>query len=85
MSAETQAVRRSRGSAPNELVFQVRAPPLGFNTYSVSLLRDGPPPAPAQRRAPTAIQNQVLLGGDVLKGRGKIETPFMSESTREAL
>ncbi|KAM8880161.1 lysosomal alpha-mannosidase isoform 2-T2 [Spinachia spinachia] len=60
VSAETQAVRSRRGSAPNELVFQVQAPPLGFNTYSVSLLQDGPLPAPQQHRAPTAIQNQFL-------------------------
>ncbi|XP_040026054.2 lysosomal alpha-mannosidase [Gasterosteus aculeatus] len=79
VSAETQAVRRSRGSAPNELVFQVRAPPLGFNTYSVSLLRDGPPPAPAQRRAPTAIQNQFLRATfdpatGLLSGLSNLET-----------
>uniref|UniRef100_A0A3Q1H5R4 Alpha-mannosidase n=1 Tax=Anabas testudineus TaxID=64144 RepID=A0A3Q1H5R4_ANATE len=31
--------------AINELVFQVQAPPLGYTTYSVSLIQDGPPPA----------------------------------------
>ncbi|XP_075939113.1 LOW QUALITY PROTEIN: lysosomal alpha-mannosidase [Anarhichas minor] len=60
VSAQTAAVRRNRGFAVNELVFQVQAPPLGFTTYSVSLLRDGPPPASTQRRVPTAIQNQFL-------------------------
>ncbi|KAL6111177.1 man2b1 [Pungitius sinensis] len=79
VSAETQAVRRSRGSAPNELVFQVQAPPLGFNTYSVSLLQDGPPPAPTRRRAPTAIQNQFLQATfdpatGLLSGLSNLET-----------
>ncbi|KAK9540894.1 hypothetical protein VZT92_003314 [Zoarces viviparus] len=60
VSAQTAAVRRSRGFAVNELVFQAQAPPLGFTTYSVSLLRDGPPPASTQRRVPAAIQNQFL-------------------------
>uniref|UniRef100_A0A8C4E9F8 Alpha-mannosidase n=1 Tax=Dicentrarchus labrax TaxID=13489 RepID=A0A8C4E9F8_DICLA len=43
-----------------QLVFQVQAPPLGFTTYSVSLLQDGPPPASTQHRTPTAIQNKFL-------------------------
>ncbi|XP_068607078.1 lysosomal alpha-mannosidase [Brachionichthys hirsutus] len=60
VSAATQDVRRSRGFAVNELVFQVKAPPLGFTTYSVSLLQDGPPPASKQHRAPAAIQNKFL-------------------------
>ncbi|XP_034395786.1 lysosomal alpha-mannosidase [Cyclopterus lumpus] len=60
LSAATRAVRRNRGFAVNELVFQARAPPLGFTTYSVSLLRDGPPAASTRRRTPTAIQNKFL-------------------------
>uniref|UniRef100_A0A669EVV8 Alpha-mannosidase n=1 Tax=Oreochromis niloticus TaxID=8128 RepID=A0A669EVV8_ORENI len=46
--------------AVNELVFQVQAPPLGYTTYTVALIQDGPPPAPAQQRAPTVIQNKFL-------------------------
>ncbi|XP_074544747.1 lysosomal alpha-mannosidase [Halichoeres trimaculatus] len=60
VSAATRDVRRNRGFAVNELVFQVQAPPLGFTTYSVALLQDGPPPAPTQQDAPTAIQNKFL-------------------------
>ncbi|XP_068177714.1 lysosomal alpha-mannosidase isoform X2 [Antennarius striatus] len=60
VSAATQNVRRSRGFAVNELVFEVQAPPLGFTTYSVSLLRDGPLPASRLLRTPTAIQNKFL-------------------------
>ncbi|CAG12505.1 unnamed protein product, partial [Tetraodon nigroviridis] len=60
MSAATREVRRDRGYAVNELVFEAQAPPLGFTTYSVSLLEDGPPPAPVNRRTPSAIQNKFL-------------------------
>uniref|UniRef100_A0A3Q1H5Q8 Alpha-mannosidase n=1 Tax=Anabas testudineus TaxID=64144 RepID=A0A3Q1H5Q8_ANATE len=60
VSKATQEVRRNRGFAINELVFQVQAPPLGYTTYSVSLIQDGPPPASTQRRTPTGIQNKFL-------------------------
>ncbi|XP_028421173.1 lysosomal alpha-mannosidase [Perca flavescens] len=60
VSTSTRDVRRNRGFAVNELLFQVQAPPLGFTTYSVSLLQDGPPPASTQHRTPTAIQNKFL-------------------------
>uniref|UniRef100_A0A8K9X3W4 Alpha-mannosidase n=1 Tax=Oncorhynchus mykiss TaxID=8022 RepID=A0A8K9X3W4_ONCMY len=62
VSQATAAVRRGRGYAVNELLFQVQAPPLGYSTYSVSLLQNGPPspqssPLP---RAPKAVQNKFL-------------------------
>nr|XP_060620901.1 lysosomal alpha-mannosidase [Anolis sagrei ordinatus] len=38
VSSFTRAVRRDRGDAVNELVFQASAPPLGYRTYSVSRL-----------------------------------------------
>ncbi|KAL3996930.1 hypothetical protein ACER0C_009586 [Sarotherodon galilaeus] len=60
VSQATHEVRRQRGFAVNELVFQVQAPPLGYTTYTVALIQDGPPPAPAQQRAPTVIQNKFL-------------------------
>uniref|UniRef100_A0A8C9Z7W3 Alpha-mannosidase n=1 Tax=Sander lucioperca TaxID=283035 RepID=A0A8C9Z7W3_SANLU len=60
VSTSTRDVRRNRGFAVNELLFQVQAPPLGFTTYSVSLLQDGPPPASTQHRTPTAIQNKFI-------------------------
>ncbi|XP_045902761.1 lysosomal alpha-mannosidase isoform X2 [Micropterus dolomieu] len=60
VSTATWEVRRNRGLAVNELVFQVQAPPLGFTTYSVSLLKDGPPPAITQHQTPKAIQNKFL-------------------------
>uniref|UniRef100_A0A672YR33 Alpha-mannosidase n=1 Tax=Sphaeramia orbicularis TaxID=375764 RepID=A0A672YR33_9TELE len=60
LSKDTHNVRRSRGFAVNELVFEVQAPPLGFSTYSVSLLQDGPLAASTQPRTPTAIQNKFL-------------------------
>uniref|UniRef100_A0A3B4WWI6 Alpha-mannosidase n=1 Tax=Seriola lalandi dorsalis TaxID=1841481 RepID=A0A3B4WWI6_SERLL len=56
----TREVRRNRGFAVNELVFQVQAPPLGYSTYSVSLRQAGPRPASAQPGAPTVIQNKFL-------------------------
>lgn len=63
VSQATAAVRRGRGYAVNELLFQVQAPPLGYSTYSVSLLQNGPPspqssPLP---RAPKAVQNKVWV------------------------
>uniref|UniRef100_A0A671TYK4 Alpha-mannosidase n=1 Tax=Sparus aurata TaxID=8175 RepID=A0A671TYK4_SPAAU len=60
VSFSTREVRRSRGFAVNELVFQVQAPPLGYTTYSVSLLQNGPPPASTQHHTPTAIKNKFL-------------------------
>ncbi|XP_003972325.3 lysosomal alpha-mannosidase isoform X1 [Takifugu rubripes] len=60
VSTATREVRRNRGYALNELVFEAQAPPLGFTTYSVSLLKNEPPPAPLQHRTPMAIQNKFL-------------------------
>ncbi|XP_034043246.1 lysosomal alpha-mannosidase [Thalassophryne amazonica] len=60
VSKSTKEVRRNRGFAVNELLFQVQAPPLGFSTYSVSLLRYRPPPTSSQRQAPTAIENKFV-------------------------
>ncbi|XP_044046070.1 lysosomal alpha-mannosidase [Siniperca chuatsi] len=60
VSTATREVRRNQGFAVNELVFQVQAPPLGFTTYSVSLLQGGPSPASTQHRTPKAIQNKFL-------------------------
>ncbi|KAM4611334.1 lysosomal alpha-mannosidase [Polymixia lowei] len=60
VSKATREVRKDRGYAVNELVFQVQAPPLGYSTYSVSLLQRGPPPAPAQHGTPLAIRNKFL-------------------------
>uniref|UniRef100_A0A667WBF3 Alpha-mannosidase n=1 Tax=Myripristis murdjan TaxID=586833 RepID=A0A667WBF3_9TELE len=60
VSGATRQVRKNRGSAANELLFQVQAPPLGFSTYSVSLQRRGPPPASTRPRTPPAIQNKFL-------------------------
>lgn len=59
VSTATIEVRRNRGFAINELVFQVQAPPLGYTTYTVSLLEGGLPPASAQPHTPPAIQNKV--------------------------
>uniref|UniRef100_A0A4W5MNW7 Alpha-mannosidase n=1 Tax=Hucho hucho TaxID=62062 RepID=A0A4W5MNW7_9TELE len=62
VSQATAAVRRGRGYAVNELLFQVQAPPLGYSTYSVSLLQNGPPSPQSSplSRAPTAVQNFFL-------------------------
>ncbi|KAM6940660.1 lysosomal alpha-mannosidase [Xenentodon cancila] len=60
VSRVTQEVRRKRGFAVNDLVFQVEAPPLGYSIYSVSLRQDGPPPARPRSTAPTAVQNKFL-------------------------
>ena len=61
VSRATQDIRMDRGHAINELLFQVQAPPLGYTTYSISLLQDGPPVAPPSPRAPKAIENKVGL------------------------
>ncbi|KAM9856488.1 lysosomal alpha-mannosidase [Aulostomus maculatus] len=60
VSRATQAVRGNQGFAVRELVFQVQAPPLGYSTYSVSLLQGGPTAAFMQPRTATAIQNKYL-------------------------
>ncbi|KAM3623462.1 uncharacterized protein V6R79_011495 [Siganus canaliculatus] len=79
VSAATREVRRNRGFAVNELVFQVQVPPLGFTTYSVSLLMDGPPPASVKHSAPTTIQNKYLQATfdpdtGLLSGLSNLET-----------
>ena len=61
MSKASQQLRKGRGYAVNELVFQAQAPPLGYSTYSVSVLQNGPPPAPVKPGPPAAIQNKVSL------------------------
>ncbi|XP_004084261.3 lysosomal alpha-mannosidase [Oryzias latipes] len=61
VSKATREVRRNRGHAANELVFQVQAPPLGYTTYSVSSLQGRPSSAASPKRgAPTSIQNKFL-------------------------
>ncbi|XP_019717347.1 lysosomal alpha-mannosidase [Hippocampus comes] len=60
ISGTTRDVRRNRGFAVNELLFRVRAPPLGFSTYSVSLLQDGPPLASTGYHVPKSIWNKYL-------------------------
>lgn len=61
VSRATRELRRNRGFAVNELVFQVQAPPLGYTTYSVSLAQDGAAPASTRHRTPTVMQNKVSL------------------------
>lgn len=51
----TRAVRRDRGDAVNELVFQASAPPLGYTTYSVSRL---PGKEPARSRLLKRLPHQ---------------------------
>ncbi|XP_072528049.1 lysosomal alpha-mannosidase isoform X1 [Salminus brasiliensis] len=60
VSKPTQHVRRGRGYAQNELVFQVQAPPLGFSTYSITLLKGAGAPAEPRRSAPVSMQNKYL-------------------------
>ncbi|KAM9792306.1 lysosomal alpha-mannosidase [Neosynchiropus ocellatus] len=60
VSSATRAVRKNRGFAANELVFQVQAPPLGYTTYSVSLLQGGPAPPPSLHLTPPILQNKYL-------------------------
>ncbi|KAI7795198.1 lysosomal alpha-mannosidase [Triplophysa rosa] len=60
LSKSTQEVRRNRGYATGELVFQVEAPPLGYTTYVISLLRDEPPEDTTEHGAPPSIQNKFL-------------------------
>ncbi|XP_047434607.1 lysosomal alpha-mannosidase [Mugil cephalus] len=79
VSRATQEVRKNRGSAVNELVFQVQAPPLGYSTYFVSRLQSGPPPASAEYGAPKSIQNKFLRATfypdtGLLSGLSNLET-----------
>ncbi|KTG40307.1 hypothetical protein cypCar_00007611 [Cyprinus carpio] len=60
LSKSTQEVRRNRGYAKGELVFQVEAPPLGYSTYIISMLRDEPPASSAKPTATRSIQNKFL-------------------------
>uniref|UniRef100_A0A8C5D3T0 Alpha-mannosidase n=1 Tax=Gouania willdenowi TaxID=441366 RepID=A0A8C5D3T0_GOUWI len=60
VSRATQDVRRNRGFATNELVFQAKAPPLGYTTYTVSVNQDGPPPSSTRCYTPTVVQNKFL-------------------------
>ncbi|XP_051528161.1 lysosomal alpha-mannosidase isoform X2 [Myxocyprinus asiaticus] len=60
LSKSTQKLRRNRGYAKGELVFQVEAPPLGYSTYIISLLRDDPPVARPEPSVPHSIQNKFL-------------------------
>uniref|UniRef100_A0A672MN49 Lysosomal alpha-mannosidase n=1 Tax=Sinocyclocheilus grahami TaxID=75366 RepID=A0A672MN49_SINGR len=48
-----------KGYAKGELVFQVEAPPLGYSTYIISMLRDEPPASSAKPTATRSIQNKV--------------------------
>lgn len=68
VSRATREVRRGRGFAASELVFQVQAPPLGFTTYTVTLLGALPQPPPPKRRTPAAIQNKVRRAAGSLSG-----------------
>ncbi|KAF3852860.1 hypothetical protein F7725_006215 [Dissostichus mawsoni] len=76
VSSSTQEVRRSRGSALRELLFQAEAPPLGFTTFTVSMLKDGPPPASTSPRTPTSIQNKVGLSNLETKQSIKLTQNF---------
>ncbi|XP_036420170.1 lysosomal alpha-mannosidase isoform X2 [Colossoma macropomum] len=60
VSKPTQYVRRGRGYAKYELVFQVQALPLGFSTYSITLLKAAGAPAEPERRAPVSMENKYL-------------------------
>ncbi|KAJ8363171.1 hypothetical protein SKAU_G00120020 [Synaphobranchus kaupii] len=60
VSQATKDIRRDRGHATNELVFQAQAPPMGFRTYSVSLLQNWPPRAPPLPGAPLFLKNKYL-------------------------
>ncbi|XP_016422265.1 lysosomal alpha-mannosidase-like [Sinocyclocheilus rhinocerous] len=60
LSKSTQQVRRNRGYAKGELVFQVEAPPLGYTTYIISILKDEPPASSPKPTATRSIQNKFL-------------------------
>uniref|UniRef100_A0A672K5A4 Alpha-mannosidase n=1 Tax=Sinocyclocheilus grahami TaxID=75366 RepID=A0A672K5A4_SINGR len=59
LSKSTQQMRRNRGYAKGELVFQVEAPPLGYTTYIISILKDEPPASSPKPTATRSIQNKV--------------------------
>ncbi|XP_077183388.1 lysosomal alpha-mannosidase [Paroedura picta] len=59
VSSFTQHVRRDRGSAFNELVFQASPPPLGYSSYTVSKV---PGRNPAHSNLLKRLHNQALSG-----------------------
>ncbi|TRY82085.1 hypothetical protein DNTS_024091 [Danionella cerebrum] len=60
VSTSTQEVRRNRGYAKNELVFQAQAPPLGYSTYIISRVQGQPPSSSFKTKSPYVIQNKFL-------------------------
>ncbi|RXN26527.1 lysosomal alpha-mannosidase [Labeo rohita] len=60
LSKSTKEVRRNRGYAKGELVFQVEAPPLGYSTYIISMHKDEPQASSAKPTATRSIQNKFL-------------------------
>ncbi|XP_066512258.1 lysosomal alpha-mannosidase-like [Hoplias malabaricus] len=79
VSKATQNVRRGQGYAKYELVFEVQAPPLGFSTYSITLLKANRSPAEPNHSAPLSIQNKYLKASfdpetGLLSGLTNLET-----------
>ncbi|XP_063055152.1 lysosomal alpha-mannosidase [Engraulis encrasicolus] len=79
VSKATQVLRGDQSWAQNELVFQVQAPPLGYTTYSISLLQNRPPPPPPRPNAPLTMQNKFLKvtfdpATGLLSGLSNLET-----------
>uniref|UniRef100_A0A4W4H4P4 Alpha-mannosidase n=1 Tax=Electrophorus electricus TaxID=8005 RepID=A0A4W4H4P4_ELEEL len=72
VSKATQDLRRDRGYAKYELVFEVQAPPMGYTTYSVTLLKAHPARAPTTPKAPASMQNKVRASSHA---EGPVTTP----------
>ncbi|KAK7930611.1 hypothetical protein WMY93_007006 [Mugilogobius chulae] len=68
VSSSTRDVRKDRGFAVNELVFEVQAPPLGFSAYTVSQIQD-------QTGAKTETKTENKTGPN--QGPTQIENKFL--------
>ncbi|XP_076867010.1 lysosomal alpha-mannosidase [Brachyhypopomus gauderio] len=61
VSKATQDLRRDRGYSMYELVFMVQAPPMGFSTYSITLLKADSTQLEPTPKAPVSMQNEYLM------------------------
>uniref|UniRef100_A0A4W6E549 Alpha-mannosidase n=1 Tax=Lates calcarifer TaxID=8187 RepID=A0A4W6E549_LATCA len=80
-AVDCQVSVRNWGFAVNELVFQVQAPPLGYSTYSVSLVKDGPPPTSTKYNASDGNNSQSDQPSGAYIFRPNSSTPFIISQT----
>lgn len=84
VSGSTRDLRKSRGFAVNELLFEVQAPPLGFSTYSVSQIQDrtkpGARPSKDRARTETKKTQDQTKPGVTVQEVSSIQNKFLRAS-----